>query len=347
MTIDRRMSGRRACGANRAAASRRRWPYLLLLGVGLTVIAATSIGVDVWRINGSLDRVAFEPTGEDDGATTYLLLGSDARPDSWASITREIGRRADVIALVQVPDDEDPSITAIPRDLLLDFPQKGEQRLALALLDGPQQVADVLCAGLGIGVDHVVVANFAAFEALVDAVGGIVVENARPVRDDAAGLFLDTADRHRLDGATALAYVRSRQPSELVDGRWVEVAAGAAWRQEHIREVLGAIGRELTSMNPLEMRSAAVRAVPHLEVDEGMGLGELRALASAVEDAQQQGPAGSLSVAYAELEVPVAALTPAGLTELDRLAPPGLTPSCSRPDDLVALFGRVPTSPLP
>ena len=56
--------------------------------------------------------------------------------------------------------------------------------------------------------------DLAGFAAVVDAAGGLDVDVPPPVRDTDTGLRIDEAGAHHVDGATALAMVRSRHPEE-------------------------------------------------------------------------------------------------------------------------------------
>jgi LCP family protein required for cell wall assembly len=157
--------------------------------------------------------------------TTYLLIGSDSRrfvpPGQEPAFGSELsvpGERADVVVLVRSEGGRTTAL-GIPRDLSVERIGKGPTRLTLTMLDGPAAVADALCHSLGIGVDHVVVAQFTGLVEMVDEVGGITVESPGPLRDRNTGLQLD-AGTNRLDGRQALAYVRSRK-AEYFDGtRW-------------------------------------------------------------------------------------------------------------------------------
>lgn len=62
---------------------------------------------------------------------------------------------------------------------------------------------------LGVEVHYYAVVNMNGFRQLIDAVGGVDVDVAKPIADPVRKLYLD-AGRAHLDGKTALDYVRSR-----------------------------------------------------------------------------------------------------------------------------------------
>lgn len=221
---------------------------------GLVVLAASVLVVvawtgfklwDAWR---SVDRVAFlpgdaranmlrdrnpptedasdpqMPVAVDDDAFAVLIVGSDQRSVSALS------RRADVIMLFVVPpDDLDPILVSIPRDLYLPDPCfGGDARVNQALsgcgdlASGPELLAVVVEDFTGIQVDHFAVFDFVGFRKIVDRVGGVEICVDNPVRDsrtDPHPLSLP-AGCTMADGGQALAWVRSRRTQELVDGRW-------------------------------------------------------------------------------------------------------------------------------
>jgi LCP family protein required for cell wall assembly len=71
---------------------------------------------------------------------------------------------------------------------------------------------------LGIDIDYYAAINLDGFERLIDEVGGVTIVNDRAINDPAYGGWHDgrvgfhlPAGTHHLDGATALAYARSRK----------------------------------------------------------------------------------------------------------------------------------------
>lgn len=115
----------------------------------------------------------------------------------------------------------------IPRDLWVDIPGRGPGRINKVVRVGDrdggpgagvERLREVIHAEMGIAIDHVASVDFAGFVELVDALGGIEVEVQCPIVDcfwvdgpdrPCQMLSLDTG-RHRLDGSTALEFVRSR-----------------------------------------------------------------------------------------------------------------------------------------
>ena len=110
--------------------------------------------------------------------TNILLLGTDHSTNGQPG--RSADRHSDSMMLLHT----DPSrhrlvYLSIPRDLRAAIPGYGEQKINAAMqIGGPKlavETADALF-GKDLPVNHVVVVDFGAFVALVDAVGGIDVD---------------------------------------------------------------------------------------------------------------------------------------------------------------------------
>jgi hypothetical protein len=154
-------------------------------------------------------------------------------------------------------------------------------RLALTWLDGPQATVDVLCA-LGIPSDHVIAVDLAGFAALVDALGGLDIDVPAPVRDPYAGLLLEQEGPHHVDGATALALVRSRHPEHLVDGQWRPAIVDPDGRAAAAGAVLTALvdaGR-LAARSPWRLQQVAWTGADAVSADAGTSFADLGGLAT-------------------------------------------------------------------
>ncbi|MHA3702384.1 LCP family protein [Jatrophihabitans sp. YIM 134969] len=265
----------------------RRWWSRSLALVGLVVVLlVAAVGVDVLVLRGRIDRLDVTLPGGGDGAT-WLLVGSDARSDApagagpFGTTADAPGDHADAVVAVHVAHGRTTAIS-VPRDLLLSAGDGSISRLAL-LLARPQDLVDGLCRTLHLPVDHLVVIGMDAFAGAVDDVGGVTVEIPSPVRDRGSGLDLPHAGRLRLDGAQALALVRSRHPETLVDGRWTPVddVTGTGRRTTSVGEVFGALAGAVrtASGRPWTVQALAWTATGSLRTDAGTGVTDLLRLA--------------------------------------------------------------------
>lgn len=255
--------------------------------VVLTTLAVLVVvlGVDAAVLAGRLDRVDVDVSGGpgDADGRTWVLIGLDSRTDLPAGATSGAfgtpqdvpGSRADVIVVVHQTDAGSTALS-VPRDVVVRTDRR-PGRLALSWLRGPQATVEALCR-LGIPTDHLVTVDLRGFAAVVDAAGGLDVDVPEPVRDQFAGLELAHAGRQRVDGATALALVRSRHPEHLVDATWTPAPVDPDGRATAAGSVLSALMAQVRT-TPLRLQSVAWAATGALATDPGTSVGELSSLA--------------------------------------------------------------------
>lgn len=214
-----------------------------------------------------------------DGDGVYLIVGSDSRenlPDDLEGSFGDFGgARADVIILAQVADGR-RQLLSIPRDLKVDIPGQGTQKVNAAYaLGGPDLLVETVAQATGIRPNHYLEVEFGGFAGIVDALGGIEIDFPYPARDVKSGLEVD-AGTQVVDGATALAYARSRSYEELRDGEWVGQGGGDIARAARQREVLTKIMAKGSSVTGLVRSPAVIGAVgSHLTADSDLSLATL------------------------------------------------------------------------
>ena len=277
-----------AKGRRRRRFSRgQRWfiriVLLLVLGtaalLGMAVIADFQMG-DA----GNLPSLA-----EGDGV--YLIVGSDSRenlPDDLeGSFGDFAGARADVIILAQVANGR-RQLLSIPRDLKVDIPGEGTNKINAAYaFGGPDLLVETVAEATGIRPNHYLEVEFAGFAGIVDAVGGIELDIPYPARDAKSGLDI-AAGTQTVDGATALAYARSRSYEELRDGEWVAQGGGDIARAARQREVLTKIMAEASSVSGLVRSPWVMGAVgSNLTADSNLSLFTLAATGWAMRSASE------------------------------------------------------------
>jgi len=136
-------------------------------------------------------------------------------------------------------------------------------------------VIDTLKAEFDIDIQHYLEVNFKTFEDIVNAVGTVPVYFPEQVRDQHSGLrpLIYGPGCYQLDGATALAYVRSRYPEYYENGRWVDGSGRAdidrIERQQNFIKTLGRKAVSTTLDDPMIAPDLADRVIPNLAADEG------------------------------------------------------------------------------
>src|SRR6266498_430600 len=181
-------------------------------------------------------------------STTVLLLGTDTGPG------RKGIRHSDSVMLVRTdPDHHRISYLSIPRDLRVEIPGHGADKINTAYQIGGAPLAVATVRNLtGIDVNHVAIVNFARFEALIDAVGGIDVNVPAPIHSDRFDCPYTPArcrnwngwrfakGKQHMDGRRALIYSRVRVNS-------LNAADNDITRAERQQQVIQAIAGKLAS----------------------------------------------------------------------------------------------------
>ena len=277
-----------AKGRRRRRFSRgQRWfiRILLLLVLGTAALLGMAVIADFQMGDaGNLPSLA-----EGDGV--YLIVGSDNRenlPDDLeGSFGDFAGARADVIILAQVANGR-RQLLSIPRDLKVDIPGEGTNKINAAYaFGGPDLLVETVAEATGIRPNHYLEVEFAGFAGIVDAVGGIELDIPYPARDAKSGLDI-AAGTQTVDGATALAYARSRSYEELRDGEWVAQGGGDIERAARQREVLTKIMAEASSVSGLVRSPWVMGAVgSNLTADSNLSLFTLAATGWAMRSASE------------------------------------------------------------
>jgi LCP family protein required for cell wall assembly len=204
-------------GGPRRRFRRKRW----LIGVPalLVLLLLAWIGYGYWELRGSMQRAnarltsetraALTPGGSLWGsASTILVLGSDARPGETSS-------RSDSILLIRTdPSRQQMDELSIPRDLRTEIAGHGSDKINAAYAYGGPPLAIQTVENLtGIKVNHVVLVNFPGFEKLIDALGGVTIDNPTKIISNEFDGYQWHFGRGKihLDGRHALAYSRVRE----------------------------------------------------------------------------------------------------------------------------------------
>jgi LCP family protein required for cell wall assembly len=235
-----------------------------------TVFAGSDPG---WRASGRGGGQGNAVVTAIPGRLTVLLLGGDAGPDRQ-------GLRTDTMIVASVELATGKAVLfGLPRNLVLaplppgpaadffgggGFPRPLNELYAFAELErrdlfptgrrpGVLALAGVAETMLGLPIDHYALVDLKGFVDIVDALGGVTVDVRKPIRVEVDRLgtrgpqsqYVMPVGRRKLDGFTALAYVRSRKTTSDYD------------RMQRQRCVLGSLARQT---DPAEV----LRAFPRL-----------------------------------------------------------------------------------
>jgi LCP family protein required for cell wall assembly len=145
------------------------------------------------------------------GQVNILLLGMDQRP--WQKGKRF---RTDTIILATLNKDLGTlNLTSFPRDLFINIPGHGQDRINTAWeYGGFDLVGQTFKENFGVRPDHYVLINFYNFKQFVDELGGLDVNVSQELSDYREGYWTTIpAGEVNMDADTVLWYVRSRKTS--------------------------------------------------------------------------------------------------------------------------------------
>jgi LCP family protein required for cell wall assembly len=224
----------------------RRWTLVTILGLLVLFVIWGALGYlsvssGVSDANKRLPKSVRPVLTPDSGLlisspTTILLLGTD-HATGKGSTGRSVDQHSDSITLLRTdPGHHRLYYLSVPRDLQVEVPGHGEQKINAAMqFGGPKLAVQTLDKYLGakMPVNHVVIVDFNQFEKLIDAVGGITVnvpENILSNRFDCPyptqarclkwkGWRFDKGPTH-LNGHEALIFSRIRE--NQLDPSWTD-----------------------------------------------------------------------------------------------------------------------------
>ena len=176
--------------------------------------------------------------------TTILLLGTDTRPGKG----QQGLRHSDSMMLVRTdPDHHRLTYLSIPRDLYVDIPGYGADRINTSYQVGGAALAIRTVRNFtGIDIDHVAVVDFQRFKELIDSIGGIDITVPRAIQSNRFECPYDAArcaswdgwrfakGRQHMDGRRALVYSRIRE--NLLDASDNDITR--AERQQQVTQAI-------------------------------------------------------------------------------------------------------------
>ncbi|HEY8532400.1 MAG TPA: LCP family protein [Micromonospora sp.] len=267
---------------------RLRWRRILLIAIAVLVALALLLGVGIWLYVRNLDKSlrrtdafgtisAERPAPSRSGAVNLLLLGSDSR-DPDVQLDQAGGWRSDTLILMHVPSSRDRAyLISIPRDLYVPVPpdpsapcdsgQRAKINAAVAWGGLPLAVHTVECF-TDVRIDHVVAIDFAGFEQVTDALGGVdlyveqeITSIHKPYRTFRKGM-------NHMSGAEALDWVRQRK--QFPDGDFARMRH----QQEFLRALLDKAASTGTLSNPAKLNAFLQATADAVTVDQDFSLFE-------------------------------------------------------------------------
>lgn len=263
---------------------RPRWRRVIrsltvITGIVVVLAVLAALGTDWWlrsRLGGQVEQLpqalpthADRPDKPRHDAMNILLMGSDKRADGSVA-----GQRSDTMMVVHVAADRERiGVVGIPRDSWVQVPGHGPAKINAAFAwGGPALAVETVERLTDVRIDHVAVIDWEGFKALTDALGGVRITIPQTVTDGYSGRTWE-AGEHRLDGESALAYVRQR--AGLPNGDLDRIKRQQAFLRSLLRQTLSTD----TFTSPRRLYDVLDAVTANLAVDEGWTPAQMRNLA--------------------------------------------------------------------
>ncbi|HEY5154095.1 MAG TPA: LCP family protein [Acidimicrobiales bacterium] len=275
----------------KAGRRHRSWKQRLILGTGVLVLVGIIAGVAAvgygWYQFSKIskEKLSLAAAGSNE-PQNILVVGSDSRdvvdksdPNYKAfkgGSEPTGGQRSDTIMVVRVdPKAHTVDMVSFPRDLWVPIADTGDsQRIntAYSLDNGHQRLIDTIQQDFGIPINHYVDVNFASFQDVVTAIGGLPLYFDKPMRDTNSGLNVKAAGCVNLDGENALAFARSRHLQYYDKGRWHDDGTadlGRISRQQYfVKKLMTKAASQAASLDVLGTKDLLQAGVKNLTIDD-------------------------------------------------------------------------------
>jgi LCP family protein required for cell wall assembly len=297
---------------------RRRWPWRVLVGANVVVLLILISSGAVWgyvhyRLDSirtvaapHLSKTVKVPTQSAAGLNpeNILLIGNETRAgitnpaeiQQFGSPQQLSGALSDVIMILHLdPKTDSASLLSIPRDLFVPMPSGSPvgpyEKIDAALNDGkngPDNLIQAITDDLGIPINHFIELTFDGMQGVVNSLGGINLDFPEKLYDQQSNLNITATGCQHINGAQALALVRSRHLQYDPPG---DNAAPADWpydpesdlariaRDHTFLRVLASTGISEGFTNPIKANDFIGAVINDIVIDPGLR-GQLISLAS-------------------------------------------------------------------
>ncbi len=252
----------------------RRSRFLLIL-ICLLLFITVAGATYYWSTGGTFEkarRAGANVTGLPH-KVNILVMGVDERSE-------DVGRSDTMFVVTVDTGTKEVSLLSIPRDTRVKIPGYGWDKINHAYAEGGHKLSKRAVEDLlGIPLDYYAIINFAAFNKIVDAVGGVTidVEKRMYYEDPYDNLLIDLKPGpQKMDGRTAIKYVRYRDEE------------GDIGRIERQQKFVKAMLNEASSPFILPRIPGIIREV-NSALDTDMTTAEMLNLAKLLSDASKAG----------------------------------------------------------
>ena len=254
---------------------------VLVSGTSVAAIAGVQLATSATTVPLSSDdqkTASTQDISAIDGGANILLIGSDTRVGQFDEAEDVDGARNDVTMLIHVSEDHQ-QLTAVsfPRDLMVPipactnpetgttYPASDSAQFNTALGNGGIScVVDTVENLTGLTVPYAGLITFDGVIEMSNAVGGVDVCVAKQIDDTYTGLHL-TAGSHTLEGADALAFLRTRHG--VGDGSDL---ARISSQQVFLSALLRKVTSGDTLSDPVTLYKLAGAALSNMTLSDGL-----------------------------------------------------------------------------
>jgi len=144
-----------------------------------------------------------------DNSADYLFLGIDEKENQ-----DKFKGRTDTIILYHLGSNGVDALISLPRDTLVELKGHGTNKINAAYeFGGADMISDEIYKLTDIGVDKIMLVNFAGFKKIIDALGGVNITITEPLHDPKSGSDFNPGT-YNFNGEQALAFARNRETAK-------------------------------------------------------------------------------------------------------------------------------------
>ena len=144
-----------------------------------------------------------------DNSDDYLFLGIDERENQ-----NKFQGRTDTIIIYHAGSNGVDGLISVPRDTKVELEGHGTNKINAAYeFGGPDMISDEIYKLTDIGIDKIMIVNFAGFIKIIDALGGVRITITEPLIDDKSGSDFEPGT-YNFTGEQALAFARNRATAQ-------------------------------------------------------------------------------------------------------------------------------------
>jgi LCP family protein required for cell wall assembly len=265
----------------RGRGPRPRWGRIALVGFLALLLIALLGGFGAYLYTSRLDSqisrtdpfsqiTGGRPARVVEGAMNILLLGSDSRnPDNDQANADH--SRSDTIILMHVQADHQHAyLISIPRDLYVPIPGHDRDKINAAFsYGGLPLVIETVEGFTGVHIDHVALIDFAGFQQVTDALGGVDLYIEKSITSIHKPYRHFTQGMNHLNGAEALDYIRQRY--QFPDGD----ISRERHQQQFLKAILDKAASSGTLSNPAKLNAFLQAITKAMTVDKDFSLADM------------------------------------------------------------------------